>query len=420
MTRIHEARDDACRLHHLQSGRVHAHEHRAARRAAGGEDAVHRVHLTTCTRAKPSGITPISRTSPSARSPGFGATATSSRCAPPRITSRPPQVRKEQEESSWIFAKSKNSSSCSRNPASPRSRSAKARSRCASAATRAGGGHAAPIVHYAPAPMAPVAAAPSPRRPPSRLRQRRAAAAQGAITRSRRRWSARSTAAARPAPRRSSTSAAKSSVGDTLCIIEAMKMMNQIESDKAGTRRQRSWSKNGDPVEFGQPLSSSNNKRNSDARQSRHRQPRRDRASHPARVPRARHQDRRRALDGRLQPEARAARRRVRLHRPAAARSDSYLNMPAIISAAEVTDSVAIHPGYGFLSENADFAERVEKSGFIFIGPKPETIRLMGDKVSAIKVMKAAGVPCVPGSDGPLRRRCPRRTSASRARSATR
>ncbi|HUG72294.1 MAG TPA: acetyl-CoA carboxylase biotin carboxylase subunit [Steroidobacteraceae bacterium] len=80
----------------------------------------------------------------------------------------------------------------------------------------------------------------------------------------------------------------------------------------------------------------------------------------------------------------------------------SYLNMPAIISAAEVTDSVAIHPGYGFLSENADFAERVEKSGFTFIGPKAETIRLMGDKVSAIRVMKEAGVPCVPGSGGPL------------------
>ena len=80
----------------------------------------------------------------------------------------------------------------------------------------------------------------------------------------------------------------------------------------------------------------------------------------------------------------------------------SYLNMPAIISAAEVTDSVAIHPGYGFLSENADFAERVENSGFVFIGPKAETIRTMGDKVSAIKVMKSHGVPCVPGSDGPL------------------
>jgi acetyl-CoA carboxylase biotin carboxylase subunit len=80
----------------------------------------------------------------------------------------------------------------------------------------------------------------------------------------------------------------------------------------------------------------------------------------------------------------------------------SYLNMPAIIAAAEVTDAVAIHPGYGFLSENADFAERVEESGFIFIGPRPETIRLMGDKVSAIKTMREAGVPCVPGSDGPL------------------
>ena len=86
---------------------------------------------------------------------------------------------------------------------------------------------------------------------------------------------------------------------------------------------------------------------------------------------------------------------------PAAA-TDSYLNVPAIISATEVTDAVAIHPGYGFLSENADFAEQVEKSGFIFIGPRPETIRLMGDKVSAIKVMREAGVPTVPGSNGPV------------------
>ena len=80
----------------------------------------------------------------------------------------------------------------------------------------------------------------------------------------------------------------------------------------------------------------------------------------------------------------------------------SYLNIPSIISAAEVTDAQAIHPGYGFLSENADFAERVEKSGFSFIGPKAETIRLMGDKVSAKAAMKKAGVPCVPGSDGEL------------------
>jgi acetyl-CoA carboxylase biotin carboxylase subunit len=82
--------------------------------------------------------------------------------------------------------------------------------------------------------------------------------------------------------------------------------------------------------------------------------------------------------------------------------SQSYLHVPAVISAAEVTDAEAIHPGYGFLSENADFAERVEQSGFVFIGPRAETIRLMGDKVSAKDAMKQAGVPCVPGSDGAL------------------
>jgi acetyl-CoA carboxylase biotin carboxylase subunit len=85
---------------------------------------------------------------------------------------------------------------------------------------------------------------------------------------------------------------------------------------------------------------------------------------------------------------------------PAAAQS--YLNIPAIISAAEITDAVAIHPGYGFLSENADFAEQVEKSGFVFIGPHPDTIRQMGDKVAAIKFMKKIGIPCVPGSNGPI------------------
>ena len=82
--------------------------------------------------------------------------------------------------------------------------------------------------------------------------------------------------------------------------------------------------------------------------------------------------------------------------------AQSYLNVPAIISAAEVTDAQAIHPGYGFLSENADFAERVESSGFVFIGPRADTIRLMGDKVSAKDAMKTAGVPCVPGSEGAL------------------
>ncbi len=81
---------------------------------------------------------------------------------------------------------------------------------------------------------------------------------------------------------------------------------------------------------------------------------------------------------------------------------ESYLNIPAVLSAAEVSDAEAIHPGYGFLSENADFAERVEQCGFTFIGPKAETIRIMGDKVAAIRAMKEAGVPCVPGSDGPL------------------
>jgi len=86
---------------------------------------------------------------------------------------------------------------------------------------------------------------------------------------------------------------------------------------------------------------------------------------------------------------------------PAAAR-DSYLSMPALISAAEVTDAEAIHPGYGFLAENADFAERVEKSGFVFIGPRPDTIRMMGDKVSAKQAMIEAGVPVVPGSPGAL------------------
>jgi len=84
------------------------------------------------------------------------------------------------------------------------------------------------------------------------------------------------------------------------------------------------------------------------------------------------------------------------------AATESYLSFPRVISAAEITDAVAIHPGYGFLAENAEFAEQVEKSGFTFIGPKPESIRTMGDKVSAIKAMKELNIPCVPGSDGPI------------------
>ena len=82
--------------------------------------------------------------------------------------------------------------------------------------------------------------------------------------------------------------------------------------------------------------------------------------------------------------------------------AESYLNVPAVLSAAEVTNAAALHPGYGFLAENADFAERVEESGFVFIGPRPDTIRAMGDKLSAIRLMRAAGVPCVPGSGGPV------------------
>src|SRR6476659_512718 len=82
--------------------------------------------------------------------------------------------------------------------------------------------------------------------------------------------------------------------------------------------------------------------------------------------------------------------------------AQSYLHVPAIIAAAEVTDAQAIHPGYGFLSENADFADKVEKSGFVFIGPRADTIKLMGDKVSAKAAMTRAGVPCVPGSEGAL------------------
>ena len=85
-----------------------------------------------------------------------------------------------------------------------------------------------------------------------------------------------------------------------------------------------------------------------------------------------------------------------------AASAQSYLNIPALIAAAEVTEADGIHPGYGFLAENANFAEQVEQSGFVFIGPKADTIRLMGDKVSAKHAMIEAGVPCVPGSDGAL------------------
>ena len=130
-----------------------------------------------------------------------------------------------------------------------------------------------------------------------------------------------------------------------------------------------------------------------------HRQPRRDRAAHPPRLQGDGHQDGRRPFDGRRRRHARAARRRERLHRPAAG-GQSYLKIPTIIAACEITDAEAIHPGYGFLSENARFAEIVENHGLTFIGPKPEHIRMMGDKITAKQTMKAARRALVPGSDG--------------------
>ena len=178
----------------------------------------------------------------------------------------------------------------------------------------------------------------------------------------------------------------KVNVGDTLCIVEAMKMMNQIEADKSGTVK-AILVESGQPVEFDDKIVIAN------------------RGEIALRILRACkelgiktvavHSSADRDLKHVLLADETVC------IGPAPS-VKSYLNIPAIISAAEITGAVAIHPGYGFLSENANFAEQVERSGFIFIGPKAETIRLMGDKVSAIAAMKKAGVPCVPGSDGPL------------------
>ena len=149
-----------------------------------------------------------------------------------------------------------------------------------------------------------------------------------------------------------------------------------------------------------------------DVQEDPHRQPRRDRAAHPARLPRARREDRRRPLGGRLARAARALRRRGGVHRPAPS-AKSYLNIPAIISAAEITAADAIHPGYGFLSENAEFARLCEKCDVTFIGPTPEAMRAWGDKVTARTNAARFGIPLLAGSgvlEGRRRRRRARRT----------
>jgi hypothetical protein len=243
-------------------------------------------------------------------------------------------------------------------------------------------------------PMAPVAAPPAARHRP-RPAPPRSRAEPTRVPWSARRWSAPSTGRRRPAARRSSRRVRTVKVGDTLCIIEAMKILNQIECERAGTVKPHP----GGERTAGriQPAAV------------RHRMIEKvliaNRGEIALRIQRACRELGIKTVA--VHSEADRDLKHVLLADesvcigPAPSR-DSYLHIPAIISAAEVTDTVAIHPGYGFLSENADFAERVERSGFVFIGPKPDTIRLMGDKVSAIRAMKQAGVPCVPGSDGPI------------------
>ena len=184
----------------------------------------------------------------------------------------------------------------------------------------------------------------------------------------------------------------------SLCIIEAMKLLNEIEADKSGVIK-KSWSRTANPSSTASPvrhwLIADMFEKILIA----------NRGEIALRIQRACRELGIKTVV--VHSEADREAKYVRLADesvcigPAPSR-ESYLNMPAIISAAEVTDSEAIHPGYGFLSENADFAERVEKSGFVFIGPRPDTIRLMGDKVSAKRAMIEAGVPVVPGSEGAL------------------
>ena len=187
----------------------------------------------------------------------------------------------------------------------------------------------------------------------------------------------------------------KVQVGDKVLLVEAMKTFNEITAPRAGTVT-AIYVEDGTPVEYGEPLFVSSN---GDVRQDPHRQPGRDRPAHLARRQGTRHRHGRGAFDGRCRRHACAPRGRERLHRSAAAR-DSYLNIPALIAACEITGADAVHPGYGFLSENARFAEVLEHHHIAFIGPKAEHIRIMGDKIEAKRTAKRLGIPCVPGSEG--------------------
>ena len=180
--------------------------------------------------------------------------------------------------------------------------------------------------------------------------------------------------------------------------------MNQIPSPRAGTVKSRSWSTDGQPVEYGEPLA---DHRMSAAKpmfnEDPHRQSRRDRAAHPARLQGARHRDGRGPFDRRRRRHACAARRRERVHRSAAGAGQLSEHSLAHLAACEITGADAVHPGYGFLSENARFAEILEAHNFTFIGPSSEHIRIMGDKIEAKRTAQRLGIPVVPGSEGALK-----------------
>ncbi len=205
--------------------------------------------------------------------------------------------------------------------------------------------------------------------------------------------------------------------GQVLCIIEAMKMMNQIESDKAG----KDHLDHGHQRRPGRIRSAALRHRiNADAREDRHRQPWRDRPANPARLPRARHQDRRRAFHGRLQPQARAAGRRIRLHRPAAVSRAATSTCPRSSARPKSRTRSPSIRAMAFSPRTRTSPSAWRRAASCSSARSADTIRLMGDKVSAINVMKKAGVPCVPGSDGPLGDDAGREPARSRATSATR